>query len=51
MFFGKYGLPQEVWKGKSIFDSVETCPDEIKAHLERYYEAEYQRIQEEAMAQ
>ena len=26
IFFGKYGLPQEVWKGKSIFDSIDTCP-------------------------
>ena len=37
IFFGKYGLPQEVWKGKAIFDSIETCPPQIMAHLEDYY--------------
>ena len=51
MFFGKYGLPQEVWKGKAIFDSIDTCPSQIRGHLDKYYESEYARIQEEAMQQ
>ena len=44
MMFGKYGLPLVVWQGKDIFKNPQSCPDQIKHHLEEHFQEEYYRI-------
>lgn len=29
LLFGKYGLPEDVWLGKAIFDSLDKSPEPI----------------------
>ena len=44
IMFGKYGLPEEAWRGKDIFKDPESCPELIFKHLEEHFIQEYERI-------
>ena len=47
LLFGKYGLPQQVLQGQDMFKDLNSCPDQIKQHLEQYYNQEVDRLQME----
>jgi len=42
--FGKYGLPEYVWKGKSIFKNLEDAPEAIQNHVTTFFEQERDRL-------
>ena len=44
--FGKVGpgLPQTVWEGHTIFNSLDTVPAQIKPRLMQHYNDEVERV-------
>ena len=47
--FGKVGpgLPQTVWEGHTIFNSLDTVPAQIKPRLMQHYNDEVERVYQE----
>ena len=43
LLFGKYGLPEDVWRGKAIFDDLEQSPEPIQVQFEQVLEQEEHR--------
>lgn len=47
LLFGKYGLPDKLWRGNSIYDNLETAPDALKQVLHDFVGQEFERMAEE----
>lgn len=47
LIFGKYGLPERLWRGNSIFNEFESAPDVVKQVLYDFADQERERIHTE----